>query len=307
MTKQRKFKKLVRARAAKTGESYTEARRQLKEKALCDTPYDECVLPKGHTDDHQKFDGTKWNVARTLKPDTELKGPTPINAPEPIDSMQQEVGVAVGNLEAAWRIGLQHDQPKASTPQGQVGMAVDPEDGRIPAGLDIYDDDAVSAALSAQRKETLKRLAEEQREQSFDSAPDRERLLADVKKLGKLLMKVPETPGSIGYIDQDSFVLMKVEPLPCGHVLRENTEIRQDLKALWGQAGVDGWKKVLEGEREKHLSGRCSEALSELRLVAATNHGPKYPPVTMVLVDSTGRQLFPEEGDFEVLQGIAEK
>lgn len=64
MTKQRKLKKQIRARAEKTGESYTEARRQTLGKSRC---VPNCVLPEGHWSDqhgsdHQSPDGTWWNT-----------------------------------------------------------------------------------------------------------------------------------------------------------------------------------------------------------------------------------------------------
>lgn len=41
---------------------------------LCDTPYDECVLPRGHRsdehgDDHQRSDGVWWNIGQTIARD----------------------------------------------------------------------------------------------------------------------------------------------------------------------------------------------------------------------------------------------
>jgi hypothetical protein len=101
MTKQRDLKKQVRARAEKTGETYTAARAAMREGksrfvrhclgcnavvpdgpeaekhvCLCGTPYGECVLPRGHRsdehgDDHQKADGTWWNVGQ-VRPVEEL-------------------------------------------------------------------------------------------------------------------------------------------------------------------------------------------------------------------------------------------
>jgi ribosomal protein L37E len=112
--------------------------------------------------------------------------------------------------------------------------------------------------------------------------------------------ELAKVPGGVSYMDKD-FVVVKMEQLPCGHTLRENTEIPQDLRALWGQAGIDGWNRILAGEREKHLTGRCSEAVTDLHLVPRYNRTPGYegPPMTMVLTDGAGKRLFPESGVFE--------
>lgn len=93
MTKQRDLKKQVRARAAKTGETYTTARSKLLEDRTkyvrhcigcnvvlpdgpeaekhvcpCDTSYGKCVLKKGHPDDHLDPDGNLWNVGKMMDP-----------------------------------------------------------------------------------------------------------------------------------------------------------------------------------------------------------------------------------------------
>lgn len=120
------------------------------------------------------------------------------------------------------------------------------------------------------------------------------RELAETLKALPMQTAVEAGPQSV--LDEKTFEMVKLEKLPCGHSVRKSSEVPQDLKALWGQAGVEGFERVFQEQRQKHLEGRCSEATDTFKLVPKRDFWTNQ--ITMALADDAGRILWPTDRKF---------
>lgn len=295
MTKQRDLKQLIRERQTKTGESYSSARQEVLKKVLgasravsdvvnTGNPADmlglkpptcipeaadgyDCVLPKGHRsnehgDDHQNTAGTWWNVGQTA---VGCKHELTVQTPDLTKALTEQ-GVSVCcTCDAQVVVPL-----VASRGFGSQLMSV-----------------KLAESFSGLRAKASKEIG-----------TDVDREFSSIKSSDRQAQRLADSSdnGFVSFLDEATFEAVKMERLPCGHKLRHRSEMLLDLKALWGVAGIQGWEQLLEEERQKHRTGRCAEAIADVKLLPKYDESAKR--MTMVLADMTGRVLWPKTGAF---------